>query len=381
MRTFAPSIPPSRIDLDNAVLSAMAIANEPGVATFVVNDPQRNTDTPAVLRRFAPHLAGTKVRILVATGTHTIPDNQQQTLNAKLHDAIAFTCIEYHNSHASNLVPIGSWTGHRWLLDQGPLVAIGSVEPHYFAGFTGSHKTCTIGCASFEDIQANHSLAVSPSCRPCALDNNPVAQGIAGMLNDLQTRRPLACVNLVQPPQRVVFCAGGLTTPSLLACSTVATEVFACKPPARADALIVEVTGALGQSFYQAEKGIKNNEWACRDGGSIVLVAPCPQGIGQDHFVNLMRQAPTYAQACEMVRLRGYRLGDHKAVRLRYLTDPTCRGVNVYVVSPGLSEHDARTLGLIKTPSVAHALEHIGIPPDHHRLYKVLDAGNVCLLE
>lgn len=374
-------LPDAEPAVKDAAAAAVSLLGTPSRLTVLVNDPQRQTRTPAVLEALRRHIEPSRTRILVATGSHSIAAAQRADFELALTAGFAAGLIDWHDSRDERLVPIGDgWRGHPWLLEDGALLAIGSVEPHYFAGFTGAHKTATVGCAAYRDIEANHAAAISPYCRPGRLETNPVYEGIVGMLSSLEALRPVATVNLVQIADRIVAAAGGAALESLRATIPLVREAYMHCLPREADALVVEVAGPLGRSFYQAEKGIKNSEWAVRDGGAIILVAPCPDGIGQDHFVALLRRAPTYSQAMAIVARQGYRLGDHKAVRLRYLTDPSCRAVGLYIVSDGISDEQAQILGLAKAASVEAALADAGVNPRKSSVYRVEDAGNMCVI-
>lgn len=370
--------------INDAVKKALAIL--PGIEklTVLVNDPQRHTDTAAVLACLREHFDPRRTRILVATGTHTFGDKARRQFEQRITGGRAYADFAWHDCRSTKLVPIGAgrapaWHGHSWLVGDGGILAIGSVEPHYFAGFTGAHKTCTIGCASYADIEKNHSDAMDPLCQPCKLVRNPIHEGVAAMVLALEAISPVAAVDLVQAQDRVLGAFGGTPLEALSEAAVVARQAFTRSWPQRADAVALDVTGALGVSFYQADKGIKNNEWAVRDGGTIILKAPCPDGIGQDHFVALLRQASTYDQAIEIVNARGYRLGDHKAVRLRYLTDAKYRGVRVFVVSDGLSQEHTTVLGFGKAASVEDALAQAGMNRGKCDLCEIPDAGNVVM--
>ena len=366
--------------ISDAVQKAAAVVGGRKSLTVLVNDPQRHTDTATVLARLAGHFDPTKTRILVATGTHSFPSAAREQYQLQVQGGRQYADFAWHDCRSDKLVPIGhdaSWLGHPWLLGDGGLLAIGSVEPHYFAGFTGAHKTCTIGVAAYEEIEANHSAAMGPLCQPCKLAGNPIYEGVAAMLSGLEALRPVAAVNLVQSGRRVLAAFGGRPVESLQEAACVARQAFTRTIPRQSDALVLDVAGALGVSFYQADKGIKNNEWAVRSGGVIVLQAPCPDGIGQDHFVSLLLEAPGYDQARAVVAARGYRLGDHKAVRLRYLTDDQYRGVRVYIVSDGLSPEHAGVLGFTKATSAEHAMAHAGLRADDCNICTIPDAGNM----
>jgi len=384
-----PSHPePSGDVLAPAVADALATLDQLTPLTVLVNDPYRHTDSAAVLLEIARHVDPAAIRLLVATGAHEAPAAERADFEKMLRGDLPIRQVSWHDCRSPQLVPIGPdiWLGHPWLLDRGGLLAVGSVEPHYVAGFTGAHKTATIGCAGFEDIRANHARATDARCRPCRLTDNPVFAGIECMLAALTETRAVAAVNVVQLQRTIVAAAGGGPLRALKAAGLSAMRAFARRIDAPADAVVAEVTGPLGRSLYQAEKGIKNNERAVRDGGAMVLVAPCPEGIGQpgepagQHFAELLAETRTYRQALRHIEERGYRLGDHKAVRLRRLTDPAERNVRVVIVSSRLGPAELKPLGLEAAESVEAALTLVGGAPEHDRVYRLRDAGNLCVL-
>ncbi len=358
--------------------------------TLVVNDPQRDTPTTCVLDRLAEALPRLRARVLVATGSHSFPAAQRASFEAALRASLTVEEFSWHNARSDELIPIGSWRGHRWLLDRDwPLLAIGSCEPHYFAGVTGAHKTVTIGCAAYEDIQANHAHALSPESRPCHLDGNPVHEGVAEMLRALQREiagarqmtsiepQGILAINLLVVAGEVRSAAVGDPLSALRALGPAVEQSFCRRIPQPADALVLHVSGALAESFYQADKAIKNSEWAVRDGGAIILCSACPNGVGQREFFDFLARCPDHACALLAVQREGYRLGWHKSIKLRYLTD--VRRVRVFAVSSGLSDAETAVLHFRKAFSVEAALALAGVDLSH-ALYQVHDAGNTVVL-
>ncbi len=376
-----PIRPGDASQLDAVVAAAARSLPAEGPLTVVVNDPQRATNTPAVLERLRAALPHTPCRMLVATGTHQFGLTARRPFERKLHAAWLADEIAWHDCSADNLATVPGerpWRCHPWLLAQdGGLLAIGSCEVHYFAGITGAHKTVTIGCAALADVEANHAGALSPDSRPGRLAGNPVHEGIAAMARGLEAFRPVVAVNLLQAGEQVLGAEAGGVLDSLERIAPMVRSACIRTIPRPADALVLETDEVLGRSFYQADKAIKNNEWAVRDGGVLVLAADCPDGVGQDHFMALLGECEDHASAAATVRRRGYRLGDHKAVKLRYLTD--VRGVRVFAVSGGLSAEACRVLGFTPAASPAAALASADIDLTGPDVYRVPDACNTCV--
>ena len=336
---------------------------------LVVNDTSRRTPTALVLERLLPRFerwggAG-RLRCLVATGTHAAPSGRARerdgrTIFGRFWPALRQRTV-WHDADSSELVPLPSRGKalarfHPWIAGARYVFAIGSCEPHYFAGITGAHKTLTVGVMGRSDIERDHAHALSPRSRPLGLRDNPVHRHQLRLLRALGAGRSLYAVNLlVDGGGGVAAAAAGSVRRSLAALVSEVRSTLGARLPDPADLIVAQVTGPLGASLYQADKGIKNVEVAVRGGGAIVLLAPCPQGVGTAHFLDFLRRHRSLVQVRRKLRRRGYRLGDHKALRLLRLVEG--RGIRLYGVCPGLPPEAARAARITLCPDLSSALE------------------------
>jgi len=350
--------------LHDAVQHVLGVLTGVQTLDLIVNDPDRATPTGAVLDALFAQRPSLNARVIVACGTHRHRDAQRH-VHVQRHGLARAQHIVWHDAVADTVLD-----PHRAVL------AIGSVEPHYFAGWTGAHKTLTVGLWSRARIEANHAYALEPAARVCTLDGNPLFDDIARQLKDDLTRRhaPTLTINLVASAHTIHGAFAGAPLKSLRAAASYALQTFTETLDAPLDRLIARVDAPLDQSLYQALKGVENNTAAVRDGGAIVLVAACPEGVGIDHFMASLRQASSWKGVREHVQDRGYRLGDHKAVRLRHLTDQ--REVKVALVSEGVTEADAKVCGMVGFHDEASALAWARRVAPGGREHVLDDAGN-----
>ncbi|MEP7125895.1 MAG: lactate racemase domain-containing protein [Byssovorax sp.] len=355
---------------------------------LVVNDPCRSTRTAEALEalsRFAAEIGcRPRVRALVATGTHRFSAVERRAFEASTFpgEGLSIEEIAWHDAADTGaLASLGEASINGRVAAARALIAVGSVEPHYFAGATGAHKTLTIGCLSPRDIEVNHRGALDPASDVLRLDGNPVHEGIVHLLASLREGRHVVAMNQVLSGAEVVAARVGDPIGTLHALLPDARRVYASSLDRVADVLHLRVPSPLGRSFYQADKALKNNHLAVADGGGILLEAECPDGVGQDAFVRLLRAARTYAEACQQVERDGYRLGDHKAVKLRHLTDPAARGVHIALISRNIPADVCRVLGVHPVDSVEEGLAWLAprVRRPLARGVRVEDAGMACV--
>jgi hypothetical protein len=400
VREVAPATPESSLEVRGATIEALekagfeefarGAAAEGRSLTLLVNDTHRFTDTRSFLDAVVAvldHRLGAErippLRVLVATGSHVSGDAERCAHEAAILGSHSERIAEiaWHDARSDGgLRDVGNTTLHAWMAEAGFYLACGSMEPHYFAGITGAHKTLTVGVMSMESLRANHEHALSSAARPLKLDGNPVHVGIVDALADLEdSGARLLALNQVIVEGRVVGLTAGHPLEALVQGLAMVRSCFAAEVEDEVDLVVAEVRPPLDRDFYQADKGIKNTEFAVRAGGVLLLEAECAGGVGIDHFVELLRAAPGAEEARAIVAERGYRLGDHKAVRLRGLTDE--RGVRVGLVSRGVPAELAGVLGVSlftdRASAARWALDLLG--GDASSAVVVHDAGNIAL--
>jgi nickel-dependent lactate racemase len=287
----------------------------------IVNDATRPTPTPAILDAIGDELEARDARFIVATGAHRGPteDEYRQILGA--HYERFRKRIEAHNSRdRANLVDLGRTRNgtpillNRALIEADRVVATGSVEPHYFAGYTGGRKAFLPGVAGFETVEANHKLALDQRARALALADNPVSQDMDDALN-LLTAHVFSVMTVLDKRQGLAGCFAGDIRSSFAAAAEKANAIFAVRLPAKADIVISLARHPMDIDLYQAQKAIDNGSLALADGGVLILVASCRDGVGDRAYLELLGSSSEPAEALRRIA-EGYRLGYHKAAKI-----------------------------------------------------------------
>ncbi|MBN1781115.1 nickel-dependent lactate racemase [bacterium] len=324
----------------------------------IVNDASRPTPTAAVLEMMKPFLQKTRVEFLVATGTH----GQATELELRL---MLGSFFETHDGHTHShdchdnamLDPVGTTTRgtevriNRRVMQADKILIIGSVEPHYFAGYTGGRKGLVPGVAGYRTIEQNHSHAMSEDVRPLRLAGNPVHEDMAEAVR-LLGHRDIYSVQIVLDHEDRIFAvfAGDLEA-TLEAAAVKAREVYGVHAADKEDIVLAAAAPPLDRDLYQSQKAMEHARHALNPGGIMILVSACVQGIGPSAFYDLLTSHPDPEEILRTIK-NGYLLGHHKAARWLDLAGQ----VSLYCVTH-LDPDIVRKLGLLPFETVQHALD------------------------
>jgi len=228
-------------------------------------------------------------------------------------------------------------------------VCLGNLELHYFAGYSGGAKAIFPGCASERAVRANHAMMVRPEATAARIEGNPVRADLEEAVAALGVDFILNV--LTDGEKRIVGAvAGGVTAAHRRGCQMVA-ERGVQAIPRRADIVAASAGGyPKDVNLYQAQKALDNAACAVRDGGVIVLVAECPEGLGNPTFEAWMREATSADEILHRIQ-REFVLGGHKAAAIAAVL----RRARVLLVS-ALAPDAARYSGMIPHTDAGEAL-------------------------
>ncbi|MFH1502181.1 MAG: nickel-dependent lactate racemase [Candidatus Eisenbacteria bacterium] len=345
----------------------------------VVNDAMRPTPTARVLALVNPELRRVPdVTLVVATGAHRAPtDDELARILGDLLAHYGWRVVVHDARRPEDMVSVGVTSrGNEVLLNRvvaaaSDILIVGSVEPHYFAGWTGGRKSLLPGVAAFETIERNHGFAMDPAARPAALEGNPVHEDMADAARLLGDRRIFTVMTVLDADQCVCAAAAGDIEGAFAVAVGHARGVFEVPVEEHADVVVAVAGPPLDVDLYQSHKALEHGRLALKEGGSLILVSECREGVGERAYVDLLARAGTPQEALGVLE-ESYRFGHHKVA---HIADMACRA-NLSAVT-SLSETDVLE-SIFVTPfaslqdAVDAAIEREGLDA---RVLFLMDAG------
>ncbi|MEO0084459.1 MAG: nickel-dependent lactate racemase, partial [candidate division WOR-3 bacterium] len=310
-----------QIDVDQLNKSLKGFLGNSKSVLIIVNDYTRPTPTEKILSMIEPEIVNYDFRMIVACGSHRAPTddefiqifgNYYNKYRDKIlvHDAKDNTHLKFLGKTRRN-VPV--WLNQAiWEAEK--LIVVNSVEPHYFAGFTGGRKSFLPGVAGLETITANHKLSLSPQAKTLSLTGNPVNEDMNEIAK--MVPRPIFSIQIVIDNLHQVYSIHyGDIFNSFDQAVEDAKLIFCVPIKEKADIVIALVQEPYDVNFYQSEKAIENAKLALKENGIMIVASKCRKGVGDDEFVRLLASAENPKQALEKIE-KQFILGYHKSAKL-----------------------------------------------------------------
>jgi len=340
------------------------LARGAGRVALIVSDSTRGVPTRLVLPILLEELASAGIRkeditVVIATGVH------RPATADEIDDIVGRECAEGLNviSHdpynPEKLVFVGT-TSYGTLIEVNRTayeadlrIAVGKVEPHEFAGFSGGRKSVLPGIASERTIEINHrpEMLMSPEARPGRLDGNPIH---LDMLEAAAMVKIHFAVNMVlnQAGETIGLFTGGLEEAHLAAVSFMRS--FCRVDMKESPDIIVTTPGRpLNINFYQSVKPLIALAPVMKRGGVLVLYSSCRDGLGSEDLLIPYEGAKNIGEVIDRLKSE-YRIQMDHALLLGKILQ---QGVGIVVATPGVDAAILRMMFLSPAASPQEALE------------------------
>ncbi len=303
-------------------------AEESESLLFILCDGTRPTPTALVLKHLYDDIKNhSNLSFIIATGSHRPPtENELSRIFGQYLEEFRSKIMVHDSRVPEYMVELGTTERgtpvafNRAAIEAHGVVTINSVEPHYFAGFTGGRKSFLPGVAGFPTIERNHSYTMWPGSGPLALEGNPVSEDMFEAAEMLGEKRIFSIQTVMTGDHRLYSASTGNMNESFFKAVEKAKELYSVEIPGKTSIVVTVAPPPMDSNLYQSQKALEHARSAIEDGGIVILVASCWDGIGDPTFYNMLKD---FKEGDDISKYIGdnYKLGNHKAARMLTLKD------------------------------------------------------------
>ncbi len=347
------------------------ISGTPEIA-IIIDDCTRPTPVAEILSVLLPYLIDNgipqkNVTLVVALGTHNPITSEDLNVRVGRNVAAQYRIVQ-HNAWQSDLVPV-ALPDENMVVKINPEVAradvkigISSILPHPMAGYGGGPKIIMPGVANFEYIRAHHMLhTIDPRSMSGKLKGNPFHEACMKVARAVGLYFSINCVyNQLGEIVRII---GGNLDTAFEAAVKLCFKKLGVKIEEKVD---VTITSTYPHTHaHQFVKALDTPDRITKETGAILLAVPTVIPIPDD-FLNSFglvkkRSQDNSSQFVKDAMSKGNPFLPDKPLEFNMamkcaIIRPKIRTI---IVSPMISEKEARTMGFEYAPSVAAGISMI----------------------
>lgn len=289
----------------------------------IINDATRPTPTYKILSYLLPVLSPhPDVKFLIATGVHRAPTEEEyKFIFGDTYEVFRRRVYAHDARKDEDMTYLGkSKNGTEMYINKlvpeyKNILVIGSVEPHYFAGYTGGRKSFLPGVASYKTIEMNHKLALSDDACSLALEGNPVNEDMVDAMKVLEDLNVFSIQTVLTGDHKLFAVTSGDLHKSFDAAIEYSKQIFCVPLKQKGNIVITAAPYPMDIDLYQSQKALDNGKLALEDDGIIILVSKCRTGVGEDAFLEMLCRADTAKKILDILGDE-YKLGYHKAAKM-----------------------------------------------------------------
>jgi len=298
-----------------------------------------------------------RIKVVIGRGTHRKATDQE--VRAKLGAMTDRFEVTIHDcDDTDNLVLMGMtgrdtpvWINRR-VAEAGLSLGIGTINPHYFAGYGGGAKLVLPGVSGRESIAHNHAMVADEKARQGIMEGNPIWED---MLEAARIANLGMKIDLVLNTRKEVhrLFAGEVETVQRSAVKAL-LAVYGLEVPKMAD--ITLTSGyPLEVNLIQSGKAMLLANEVTREGGAIVLLSELSDGAGPKMYETL-NQKPEADTIVQWIREgKAEPTSGPLAAMIRNLL----KSKTLMVVSDGMTGEQIEDMDMEYAASIEEAIEKL----------------------
>jgi len=342
------------------------LARGKGNALVVVDDVTRPTPVhkfaPLILEELkAAGLSEQNIEFMVALGTHRAmtPAELAEKLGADIVDRFAVHNHDWQDPEQLEFLGTTEQGAPVWINRRvrraGLVIGLGAIMPIEICGFTGGGKILVPGLSGPETVDSMHWTRIDvPAEQVLGKADNPIRASIDALAREAGL--DFITNVILDPDNRVVGAVAGDMVAAHRAGCRVAEGVFGVPVPGKFNIVIAD-SCPFDIEFWQANKALDTAGQVVTEGGVVILVSPCREGLSQSHAREIRRFGyPPLSRIKELVesgKIKHRVVGVHMAQVSAVATEKA----RLILVSTGIGRQEAEDLGFSWAASPGEALE------------------------
>jgi nickel-dependent lactate racemase len=328
---------------------------------ILVDDGTRSTPQRLMLPVLLDELneagvADWDVTVLIARGTHRAM-SKAECVARYGEGVMARVRVENLSHDPADFVDLGvtpmgvpMFVSRRYL-ESDLSIAVGNIIPHMYAGWAGGAKMVQPGVTNALTTAKTHLMAGPHVYEILGQVDNPVRREMEQIAVESGLK---FIVNVVlNRDGGVVAVVAGDVIAAHRAGVAIARPIYTVDVAERAD-IVVASSHPADRDLWQGVKPLNNCAMLVRDGGTLILLLPAPEGIAPDH-PQMVELGQTPAEVVWDMVERG-EIADGVAAATYLALDQSRRRIDVTMVSEGISASEAARIGLAATHDFDGAL-------------------------
>jgi nickel-dependent lactate racemase len=293
-----------------------------------------------------------------------------------------FTILTHHWWDTSQLISLGKTEGgtpivvNRLVKEVDFIIGVGQIVPHRVSGFSGGGNIIQPGISGEETTGRTHWLSAQFKGREIlGKIENPVKQEIERVAVKAGLKW---IVNAIQDGTgRLIEVVAGDPLQAYRRGAGRSLEIYQTVLPQEAD-IVISDSYPYDSELWLASKGIYASELAVKEGGVVILITTCPEGVSPSHPEVLELGYQTFEEIDQRVRkgtIEKLTVAAH-LVHVGRVIKERAKGI---LVSMGISKEETKRLGFLHAQEPQEALELAFSFMGRHAKVAVLQRGGEIL--